>query len=84
MPHIKSKVPSKVMANAWAISRHVGVREGMHKPKPVIASAAKQSILVSESRTYGSPRRCAPRDDGLMKSVTKPFAEAASLKEIFL
>jgi len=84
MPHIKSKVPSKVMANAYALSRHVSVREGMHQPKPVMVSAAKQSSLVFESRTFGSPRRCAPRDYGLMKRFPKRFAEAASPKEFFL
>jgi len=31
----------------------------------VIASAAKQSMPHKESTTYGSPRRCAPRDDGI-------------------
>jgi len=40
----------------------------MCKSKPAIASAAKQSILVCPSITNGSPRRCAPRDDGLMQT----------------
>ena len=44
------------------------VRESLHKSKPVIASAAKQSIFACQSITYGSPRRCAPRDDGLMQT----------------
>jgi hypothetical protein len=43
-------------------------RESLHKSKSVIASAAKQSIFACQSTTYGSPRRCAPRDDGLMQT----------------
>ena len=46
-------------------------REGLHKFKPVIASAAKQSIFSYQSSTYGSPRRYAPRDDGLMQTFPK-------------
>jgi protein ImuA len=37
--------------------------------KFVIASAAKQSSSLVESRTDGSPRRCAPRDDGYIQSL---------------
>ena len=44
------------------------LREGLRKSKPVIASAAKQSIFACASNTYGSPRRCAPGDDGLMQT----------------
>jgi hypothetical protein len=40
--------------------------EHLHKPKPVIANEAKQSIFAFQACTYGSPRRGAPRDDGLM------------------
>jgi hypothetical protein len=48
-------------------------KEALHKSKPVIASAAKQSIFACQSNTYGSPRRCAPRDDGLMQTFPKFF-----------
>ena len=53
-------------------------RESLHKSKPVIASAAKQSIFACQSTTYGSPRRCAPRDDGLMQTV--PSAARTQIK----
>jgi glucose-6-phosphate 1-epimerase len=43
--------------------------EPLLKSKPVIASVAKQSILASESITDGTPRRSAPRDDGLMQAL---------------
>ena len=43
-------------------------KEHLHKSIPVIASAAKQSIFACQSITYGSPRRYAPRDDGLMQT----------------
>ena len=46
-------------------------REHLHKSIPVIASAAKQSIFACQSSTYGSPRRYAPRDDGLMQTFPK-------------
>jgi hypothetical protein len=45
----------------------------LHKPKPVIASAAKQSIFACLSCTFGSPRRCAPRDDGLVQPFFDGF-----------
>ena len=44
-------------------SAHIAT-EGLHKPPSVIASAAKQSSSLAQSHTDGSPRRCAPRDDG--------------------
>ena len=47
----------------------------MHKSKSVIASAAKQSIFACPSITYGSPRRCTPRDDApvqIFLSSSKP------------
>ena len=43
-------------------------KEHLHKSIPVIASAAKQSIFACQLITYGSPRRYAPRDDGLMQT----------------
>ena len=51
-----------------------GPKQAPHQSKPVIASAAKQSIFACPSCTDGSPRRCAPRDDGLMQ--TFPHAPA--------
>ena len=42
-------------------------KEHLHKSIPVIASTAKHSIFACQSITYGSPRRYAPRDDGLMQ-----------------
>ena len=56
----------------YANIKHAG--EPLHKSKPVIASAAKQSIFVCQSSTYGSPRRCAPRDDGLMQTFLSEVA----------
>jgi hypothetical protein len=46
-----------------ATSAHIAT-EGLHKPPSVITSAAKQSSSLAQSHTDGSPRRCAPRDDG--------------------
>ncbi len=43
--------------------------------KPVMASAAKQSISDFESSIDGSPRRDAPRDDALMQTSPKPAAQ---------
>ena len=43
--------------------------KALHVSKLAIASAAKQSILACEACTYGSPRRCAPRDDGRMQTI---------------
>jgi len=43
-------------------------KEALHKSKSVIASAAKQSIFAYQSIIEGSPRRCTPRDDGLMQT----------------
>ena len=55
---------SGAMRAAAETMRHIpSVKEALQKSNPVIASAAKQSILSSESSTYGSPRRYAPRDD---------------------
>ena len=51
-----------------------GLAHVLHKSQPVIASAAKQSIFAYPSCTDGSPRRCAPRDDGLIQ--TYPHAPA--------
>ena len=74
--------------------RHGGVRSGspkepLHKSKPVIASAAKQSISACESCTYGSPRRCAPHDDGLLQTFpreplhkSKPVIASAAKQSI--
>jgi general secretion pathway protein I len=45
-----------------------GLPQVLHQSKPVIASAAKQSIFACPSCTDGSPRRCAPRDDGLIQT----------------
>ena len=45
-----------------------GPKQAPHQSKPVIASAAKQSIFAYPSCTDGSPRRCAPRDDGLIQA----------------
>ena len=57
--------PGAVLA-AVETMRHIpSVKEALQKSNPVIASAAKQSILYSESSAYGSPRRYAPRDDGI-------------------
>jgi len=42
-------------------------KNGLRTPKTVIASAAWQSMLACAPITYGSPRRSALRDDGLMK-----------------
>ena len=58
-----------------ATSAHIA-REGLHKPPSVIASAAKQSSSLAQSRSDGSPRRCAPRDDGRFPSL--PMRRAAS------
>jgi acetyl-CoA carboxylase carboxyltransferase component len=57
--------PGAVRAAAETMSPIPNVKEALQKSNPVIASAAKQSILYSESSTNGSPRRYAPRDDGL-------------------
>jgi hypothetical protein len=46
-------------------------KEALHKSQSVIASAAKQPIFTYQSITYGSPRRCAPRDDGLIQTFPK-------------
>jgi hypothetical protein len=54
-------------ANARSRTEAARYRESLHKSKSTIASAAKQSIFARQSSTYGSPRRCAPRDDGLMQ-----------------
>ena len=74
--------------------RHSAVRSGspkepLHKSKPVIASAAKQSISACESCTYGSPRRCAPHDDGLLQTFpreplhkSKPVIASAAKQSI--
>jgi len=51
-----------------------GLPQVLHQSKPVIASATKQSIFAYPSCTDGSPRRCAPRDDGL--NQTYPHAPA--------
>ena len=51
-----------------ATSAHIA-SEGLHQPGSVIASAAKQSSSLAQSRTDGSPRRCAPRDDGRFPSL---------------
>ena len=53
-------------ASPVATSAHIAT-EGLHKPKSVIASAAKQSSSLAQSHTDGSPRRCASRDDGRMQ-----------------
>ena len=52
-------------------------KQAPHQSKPVIASAAKQSIFAYPSCTDGSPRRCAPRDDGLMQTFPHPPAPQA-------
>jgi hypothetical protein len=52
--------------------------ESLHKSKSVIASVAKQSIVACQHGTYGSPRRCAPRDDGLMQIFLATKRDAAS------
>jgi hypothetical protein len=41
--------------------------EHRHKSERAMASNAKQTTLACESVTYGSPCRCAPRDDRLMQ-----------------
>ena len=46
-------------------------KESLHTTQPVIASGAKQSIFACQFCTYGSPRRCAPRDDGLIQTFPK-------------
>ena len=43
-------------------------KQAPHQSKPVIASAAKQSMFAFPSCTDGSPRRCAPPDDELMQT----------------
>ena len=58
-----------------ATSAHIAT-EGLHKPPSVIASAAKQSSSLAQSHTDGSPRRCAPRDDGRFPGL--PTRRAAS------
>ena len=54
-----------------------GPKQAPHQSKPVIASAAKQSMFACPSCTDGSPRRCAPRDDGLMQTFPHPPAPQA-------
>jgi hypothetical protein len=66
--------PGAVRAAAETMRHIPGVKDDLQKSNSVIASAAKQSILYSESSTYGSPRRYAPRDDGL----THTFPHASS------
>ena len=51
-----------------------GLPQVLHQRKTVIASAAKQSNGACPSCTDGSPRRCAPRDDGLIQAY--PHAPA--------
>ena len=41
-----------------------------HKFKPVIANAAKQSMLASESSTKAAPRRCTAGDQALRQVFT--------------
>jgi len=47
--------------------------EHLHQAKPVMANEAKQSIFALQSCAYGSPRRCAPRDDGFMQTFSIHF-----------
>jgi len=42
-------------------------KNGLQTPKAVMASEAWQSSFWGASTTHGSPRRCAPRDEVLMK-----------------
>jgi len=46
-------------------------KQALQKSKFAIASAAKQSTRAYPSSTHGSPRRFAPRDDGLMQAFPK-------------
>ena len=62
-------------------------KQALHQSKPVIASAAKQSILLCPSCTDGSPRPCAPRDDGLMQTfphAPAPLARGFTLIEVLV
>ena len=64
-----------------------GPKQAPHQSKPVIASAAKQSIFACPSCTDGSPRRCAPRDDGLMQTfphAPRPQARGFTLIEVLV
>ena len=64
-----------------------GPKQAPHQSKPVIASAAKQSIFACPSCTDGSPRRCAPRDDGLMQTFPhppSPLARGFTLIEVLV
>jgi len=74
----------------WDTSRKHCPKEALHQSKPVIASAAKQSIFACQPGTYGSPRRCAPRDDGRMRTFpqealhqSKPVIASAAKQSIF-
>ena len=48
-----------------------GLKEALNNSKARMASAAKQSRFPWKSSTYGSPRRCAPREDGRMQTFLK-------------
>jgi hypothetical protein len=47
--------------------------EHLHQSKPVMANEAKEFIFAFQSCAYGSPRRCAARDDGLMQTFSIHF-----------
>ena len=49
----------------------VGGDEFLHKSKPGIASPANQPNFACQACADGSPRRCAPRDDGLMQTFPR-------------
>ena len=49
-------------------------KKALHNSKAVIASVAKQSMLACQSITGGSPRRCAPRDDAILRTFPKTGA----------
>ena len=63
------------VVEAFFASQAAMGREPLKNFKPVIASAAKQSISDFESSIDGSPRRDAPRDDALMQTSPRPAAQ---------
>jgi len=66
--------PDAVRAAAETMSHIPSVKEDLQKSNPVIASAAKQSRLHSESSTDGSPPRNATRDDRLTPSFPHAYS----------
>jgi hypothetical protein len=94
MQGTKSKPPHSVMVNAYPLLLDKDLRPGVYKPKRFTSHAARRGAKKPSLRgrrpwqsmvaiLHGSPRRCAPRDDGLMRSIPKRFP-AADPMEFFL